>query len=222
MFKKLILTLSLILFGSVATAAQMTVKDGYIKFDGPIVQGDAIRFVQLVNSTNIKTIHLNSPGGVAVEGFNLGYAAKELKVKLVIDDQSVCLSACAIMFLGGEEQELEGLIGFHRSYIPEEHKDKLSTTEAFANGQGLGVGTTYFFHTMGYTLQLQALITQITNPETFLVFKDLKELNKFKFSGAIGFNNTLELPNSWVAERIAGKIRLHFLKPTVKVQNEKK
>lgn len=219
MLRKLILTASLILFGSVASAAQLTVKDGYIKFEGDIVQGDAIRLVQLVKNTNIKTVHLNSPGGVAIEGFNLGYAARELELKLVIDDQSTCLSACGFMFLGGKEQVLEGLVGFHRPFIPAQYESQFNSNDAFTNGQGIGVGTTFYFHTMGYTLQLQALITQITNPETFLVFKNLDELNKFRFSGVMGFNNLLELPNSWVAERIAGKIRLHFLKPTVKVQN---
>lgn len=218
MFKTILLTIPLIIFASISNAALLTVKDDYVTFDGAIEPGDAIRLVQLLQTTGIREVHLNSPGGVAIEGYNLGYGMRELKVKLVIDEESTCMSACAIMFLGGTEQVLDGLIGFHSPHIPENLQTGLNISETFSNGQGIAITNVHYFYTMGYNLQLQTLITQLTRADTFLVFKDLDELNKFTFNEGRPFGDVIKLTNDWVAEHIAGPIRMHFLKPSKKKQ----
>ena len=215
MFNKLLITITAILFSTMSHAANIRVQDNVIKFDGEIQQGDAINLVMTMQRTGIREVHLNSPGGVAIEGFNIGYGMRELNAKMVVTRSSTCFSACAFAFLGGTEHVLDGLIGFHSAHIPKEFQDQINVGDAFSNGQNIAVMSTQYFYKMGYSLQLQTLITQLTNPTTFLVFKDITELHKFKYTDDNPFGNFPEIETQWIADHIAGPIRLHFLKLSI-------
>lgn len=76
---------------------------------GPIERGDADRFRAFLARWPAKkrtAIYLNSPGGNLYEGMALGRAFHELGVRTVIEGNGAqCLSACALAFLGGRDQD---------------------------------------------------------------------------------------------------------------------
>lgn len=74
-------------------------------------------------------IKLESNGGSWTEGIELAELFRELKIETVVENGSVCLSACAIAFLGGTAFHPEGgnivsrsidkgaLLGFHAPFL---------------------------------------------------------------------------------------------------------
>ncbi len=74
-------------------------------------------------------VELHSPGGDAMEAFSLGYLFREFDVATVVRKGDICMSACALAFLGGTVShlpptvvpgrniEIGGIVGFHNFYI---------------------------------------------------------------------------------------------------------
>ena len=213
MFKKLLLALSFsIATAGVASAATVTQHEGYLKFSGEVTIGDSERLKRAIERTNITTVFFNSPGGVAVEGFKMGVVLKEKEATVVIQKGDACMSACANAFLAGKTKVLNGLLGFHIAHIPTESEKLLDVNTSFASGQQMGSAFVAYFFEMGYNMQLVTLINGLTNKETFFTFKKLEDLERFRFNDETPFNNIRPLDYGWVADRIAGPLRLQFLK----------
>ncbi len=74
---------------------------------GPIENGDADRFKAYLArhpSKKRTAVYLNSTGGSLYEGMRLGRAFHQLGVRTVIEgDGALCVSACALAFLGGRD-----------------------------------------------------------------------------------------------------------------------
>ncbi len=115
-----------------------------IRLAGEIKVGDSIKLEKLLKDIQSeddaptpygRSIELNSKGGVFIEGIHIGYLLRKYVVEAHVKSGSVCLSSCALAFLGGSFQyatsepvagrflELGGIIGFHGFYInPEAEK----------------------------------------------------------------------------------------------------
>ncbi|MFG1347258.1 hypothetical protein V5F59_20395 [Xanthobacter autotrophicus DSM 431] len=76
---------------------------------GPVKAGDADRFRAYLARAPRKprmAIYLSSPGGNLYEGMKLGLAFHQLGVRTVIEGNgAMCVSACAIAFLGGRDSD---------------------------------------------------------------------------------------------------------------------
>ena len=109
-----------------------------IRLTGPIEAGDSDNFRQLV--TRLKgstpelpgaqvTVELSSLGGDVYEGLRLGYFFREFRTRTVVRRGDLCLSACALAFLGGTSGddpieplpnrsiEIGGTVGFHSFHL---------------------------------------------------------------------------------------------------------
>lgn len=106
-----------------------------IRLSGPIEEGDADKLRAILNrlkaslqpmpSGPMATIELSSAGGDVYEGLKIGYLLREYTVATVVRAKDLCLSACALAFLGGTSQrvgpvatpgrsiEIGGQVGFH-------------------------------------------------------------------------------------------------------------
>jgi hypothetical protein len=74
-------------------------------------------------------VELDSPGGDMLEGLNLGYLFREFDVMTSVRKGAMCLSACAMAFLGGtvshlppdivpgRKVEVGAIVGFHNFYL---------------------------------------------------------------------------------------------------------
>ena len=109
-----------------------------IRLTGLIEQGDADRLRKILaglrasktaqppHGSPLATIELSSKGGDYHEGLKLGYLFREFGVATMVRSSDLCLSACALAFLGGTQGrvpaqiatpsrslEIGGQVGFH-------------------------------------------------------------------------------------------------------------
>ena len=110
-----------------------------IRLTGLIEAGDADRLRKMVEKLRgpaapapgapLATIELSSKGGDLYEGLKLGYLFREFDIATVVRKEDLCLSACALAFLGGTQSharqpptpgrslEIGGQLGFHNFYL---------------------------------------------------------------------------------------------------------
>ena len=120
--------------------AKSSIVSHTIRLSGPIEEGDAdkLRTIltrirtaspQRVDGGPLATIELSSAGGDIYEGLKIGYLLREFSVAAVVRAKDLCLSACALAFLGGTSSrsgfsfvpsrgiEIGGQLGFHNFYL---------------------------------------------------------------------------------------------------------
>lgn len=98
----------------------------------------------------IATIELGSKGGDLLEGIKIGYLLREFEVATLVRNGDVCLSACALAFLGGTQSRhrpvpipsrriaIGGKVGFQNFTI------NVSKLEAEAKGESaVGINRTF-------------------------------------------------------------------------------
>jgi hypothetical protein len=183
----------------------------YIAFWGAIEDGDADKLSDLLDSTGIDVVVVHSPGGSATEGLSLGELMRDKDIKVVVPKRGMCLSACAIMFTGSNDQVLEGLLGFHVAWTSAD----LSANDAMQGGQYFGLLGAAHFIDSGYGLALPHIVTVTTSPEVFLVFTDIEELNRFRIGRNLPAGEYLKSANwvtrEWVNSHLADSNRLREL-----------
>jgi len=119
--------------------AKSTIVTNTIRLSGPIEEGDAEKLRTILNRLKaesppeagrpLATIELSSSGGDVYEGLKLGYLFREYTVTTLVRSKDLCLSSCALAFLGGTSRRLEpqsvpgrsieigGQVGFHSFYL---------------------------------------------------------------------------------------------------------
>lgn len=134
----------------------------------------------------IDEISLSSPGGVAYESFELGALFSEMQIQTTVSANRVCLSACAIAFLGGHGYQIDGVLGFHSSHIMGEAQDPNSPkyTEQQGNmlyqqGQLIGTQLARYLMLNGFHMDIALITAYNTSPTKFLVFLDEDDLMEF-------------------------------------------
>ena len=112
--------------------------------EGDIAEGTTDKFLTFVRENKIvrAKIYLNSAGGLLFEGINLGKTIRALQFSTTVgiysptydsdkSRKSICASACAYAFAGGESRFLNkytGRLGLHQFYA--DINDKLSGEDA--------------------------------------------------------------------------------------------
>lgn len=111
----------------------------HIRLTGAIEEGDSERLRAILTRLRkeapaapgrpLATIELSSGGGDVYEGLNIGYLLREFDVASLVRRGDLCLSACALAFLGGtmshlppnlspdRRVEIGGEVGFHNFFI---------------------------------------------------------------------------------------------------------
>ncbi len=123
-----------------------------IRLTGPIDAGDTDRLRKMLERLRattpagpgaaLATVELSSTGGDLYEGLKLGYLFREFDVATVVRAADVCLSACALAFLGGTQShapgqavpsrslEIGGQVGFHNFYLTSPSELSAATKDA--------------------------------------------------------------------------------------------
>lgn len=218
--KKLLIAAAFVaLSATSALSASVSNKTTHIEFSGEINGGDFRKLQSLIDATGIKVVHFNSPGGNAIEGFNIGTILKRNNMKGVITKGSICMSACAWAFLGTEDKIIDGVLGFHTAYVASPSggpakagEFKETPTATLKGGQFIGATNAAYFFDLGYRFQLQSLIQYTTDPQTYLIFQDETDLDRFKYEKAEDYTYVEKLPPGYIADRIAGPTRLYMLR----------
>ncbi|MCB8838420.1 hypothetical protein [Aurantimonas sp. VKM B-3413] len=146
-----------------------------ITFSGVVTKGDRDKLAALIKQIcagkdcdieNVSAIvSFDSPGGSFSEGIALAEAIREANVATVVEDGKVCLSACALAWLGGSGFHATGgvgtyidrtiepgaRIGFHSPYISAQAMAALAPEERLgiqANGLRTGISALVRFLTV--------------------------------------------------------------------------
>ncbi len=113
-----------------------------IRLQGPFRQGDSEAMRRVLASLKaaaeapadgpLATVELSSLGGDLIEGLKVGYLFRDYNVATVVRKRDICLSACALAFLGGtaangsaaqserlpsHRLEIGAKLGFHAFYL---------------------------------------------------------------------------------------------------------
>lgn len=192
--------------GSKAYAADVTHDGDMIYLSGDITEGDADRIDRMVAATGIKDITLESDGGVATEGYTIGYTLRGLEMNVYVAENTACFSACAIATLGGVTKTIDGLLGFHVAWSPHEG----SYSDGMKSGQILGTLNAAYYFNMGYTLQIPYLVAHVTDQEHFLLLTG-EDLTYFEMVEN-DFTELRVLEEGWIGHRLAGPLRINILR----------
>jgi hypothetical protein len=130
-----------------------------VVIEGTIVSGDAAKFDAVTADYQSGIVILNSDGGVALEGMQIGEAirgrpAEPIGMITIVLDGNRCASACALVFAGGHIREMQAhaLLGAHAVYVT--GTDGVSRE----TGQGNALVGAYLTK-LGYSYQTVAAMT---------------------------------------------------------------
>ena len=146
-----------------------------LHLSGSFEEGIADAVKELLEKHDVERVVLNSYGGQAYEGYKLGNVLSDQRAHTHVAKGTVCLSACAIAFIGGEEYTINGVLGFHKTYIPDEAYDNQPT--AFNGGHHAGIYSAYYYLANGFTYEFVFKEQELTDPENFIVMQDEAELD---------------------------------------------
>jgi hypothetical protein len=90
----------------------------FISVSGELLPGDDDKFSQLANATAQATVLLDGPGGLSDVGISIGRTIRQRGYSTAVGTDSVCASACGLIWLAGSERFMRptSLIGFHAIY----------------------------------------------------------------------------------------------------------
>ncbi len=105
---------------SAAEMRAVTIDRGtYLVVSGRFVDGDFEKFKYALNTSSPSLIVFESPGGSLEEGLAIGSTIAAKKLNTLVSKDTLCASACAIAWLGGNKRFLDptARLGFHAAYI---------------------------------------------------------------------------------------------------------
>jgi hypothetical protein len=96
------------------------------------VEGDYEQFRRAVTGLNGAKVLLDSPGGLAQEGLQIGKLVSSLRLETAVASKTMCASACGFIWLAGKRRAVEegGRVGFHAVYLSDEQQSISSSGNA--------------------------------------------------------------------------------------------
>lgn len=142
-----------------------------IVIDGEMINGDEVKFEDLLLDFPDATVVLLSPGGDLDAGIAIGKLIREYGLTTLVESRKECASACALAWLAGTPRVMaeDATVGFHAAYT--EHGSEM-VTSATANAL---VGA--YVSQLGFPTSVVIYVTQ-ADPEDmqWLTPEDAEEL----------------------------------------------
>jgi hypothetical protein len=108
-------------YASAAIGAEINLRPGGygVSISGPIERGDYQRLTRFIlgsahRNAFLSSIYLNSPGGDVQEAMKIANLLDKSFAMTFVDENSVCASACVLIWAGGATRSLQGKLGVHR------------------------------------------------------------------------------------------------------------
>ena len=147
-----------------------------LTIDEAIVDGDGKKFDELIKKNDVRmaVVGLNSPGGVAVEAFQIGKLIQEKGYGTYVPEWGVCTSACALIWMAGSTRQYaaKARIGFHGAYTV----DKKGKVIGGASGSNALAGS-YYAHLGMSDLAILYMTTAAPSEMRWLTAADAKKYN---------------------------------------------
>jgi hypothetical protein len=182
-------------------------EEDVILLTGDIIEGTAQRLDDLLTANpTITKVGMVSGGGLAYEGFNVANVLSNHNVTAIVPRGYVCLSACAIGFIGAKDYVILGALGFHNMYVNDEDMVDIDKLTLIIRGQQFGVRTAIFFIENGFEIELPYIISAFTTPEEFIVFTSTEDLMTFfarsEEDNIIDYLDNNEIDDAWIEEHL--------------------
>lgn len=118
---KTLYLLGLLCSSTIAQSAEITSNKNQsgqvvIQLTGEIKSGDEERFRALSLQHPKAVVQLQSPGGALAPALEIGRIIRIAGYSTVVLQNDTCVSACALIWLGGRVRYLDGRVGFHAAY----------------------------------------------------------------------------------------------------------
>ncbi len=155
------------------------VDDTTIKFNGSFIEKAGVMLVMAATSMDTKTLIISGPGGLMTEAAIIGKYIESTGVNVIIEKDTMCVSACAYAIMKAEHVDIFGKVVFHPPYFP-----YIPTEETLYgilhSSNMMNLELVSWFIDSGYTIEFLKLIHESTNNQTFMVFDNFESLAKFK------------------------------------------
>ncbi len=118
---------------------------GVLFLSGEIASGDSFALRRAMRDQEIKTVITVSPGGNLYEGMQIASIINDNNLATYLPEGSYCESACAIIFLGGDQRLVRGELGVHQFYSGAEdaataaRKDVTSAVTQYTTAEIIGI-----------------------------------------------------------------------------------
>jgi len=126
--------------GSLAKAAELQFgKDNeWVIFNGPILFDEIDEILSELREKEPKLIMLNSYGGEVSGAMRLAKYVRENEMNTWVAENSICASACALVFVAGVQRLCQGKLIVHQALPKQEHEDaKITMLVAWVNIQNM-------------------------------------------------------------------------------------
>jgi hypothetical protein len=234
--------LTLFCVGTIASSAEIshlrTTKDEYdrpqfhIRFSGEVSDGDLERLKSLVDGLKVKpagtaevhldgriALYLNSPGGNFPEALKIiRFLLEDVQhVSTHIDANDICYSACAFIFLAGNESEGDagtnpdrtlnsrGQLGFHAPYL--DYPGEKPTKELINKAYGFAVKHIAEVIRLSEPLHIKhKFLPEILEkgPDEFLTIDTVDRLHRYQIKTDVG------MPSKITPEMINNHCANHY------------
>jgi hypothetical protein len=125
---------------------------------------------------NITHLEIMSGGGEFLQGLTLGIIIKQMNLPVVVPKEQICLSACSFAVMGSPSITLDGWLGFHTPYVPNELKSQV----AFDSGMLTSTQAAYYFHNMNWKFDFWMDILMHTSKDTYMIYSHADDLLPMK------------------------------------------
>lgn len=193
--------------------------DHQISLTGPFEPGDSDRLKTILEDLkgrggikpggSLATLSLDSRGGALEEGMRVGRLLRQFEVSTIVRSGKLCLSSCAIAFLGGttpgaagptanRQLEVGGRLGFHAFYAP---RDADARDAATSRARGVTEGRATSAVVVAYVLEMgvdpEPIIRALVRPPEEMTY--IETAGEFVELGICPV--ALKLPRMTLAER---------------------
>lgn len=157
-----------------------TPQKNYLKYEGILTYDSSMDIAKAFAQTGAREIHFNSPGGLAFEGYNLGSYFERTGIKVVVEKNNICKSACAFAAVRATNLEIknDGLY-FHTPY-PRDISIKSSLLEIKRNNEISLTMFVKYFAEIGFGIDFIDLVVYESGIDTYVVLKTLEDIESFK------------------------------------------
>ena len=185
---KRLIAAAIILLPQIASAAEMTFDigktksgDEFLVADGSISDLTPYLLNAMVASGRWKggLLVLNSKGGSVVSALAMGRIIREQGMATMVKPGDICMSACAYLFLGGDERFAPkgAALGMHRFRFGNDDADKKTLTN---EAQSLSGALIEYFVEMGISPEALAVAMRAA-PEDMYVFSQ-EEMQSYRIT----------------------------------------
>lgn len=155
------------------------VNEDTAKFKGDFSEGSGLISVMALTSQPIKNLIIQSNGGLMTEAIMLGKLIKAANMNVIVEENTMCVSACAFAVMTSKNIELHGKLVFHTPYYPAVSSE-MTLYELSRSSSLMTLELSHWFIENGFSLKLLKIIYDQTNNEKFMVFTDSDDLMSFK------------------------------------------